>query len=670
MSNSSNINKNLSFAGLIITLGIVYGDIGTSCLYVMKAVTGAATALPNENFVLGVVSCVIWTLTIQTTIKYVMIALTADNNGEGGIFSLYSLIKSKKHKWLYIVAIIGAAALVSDGIITPPMTIISAIEGLRYYNKSLNVVDITIIILVVLFVMQQFGTKRIGKMFGPVMVLWFFMLAVIGMINFLPNLSVLKAFNPVYAIKLIISEPNTMLIIGAVFLCTTGAEALYSDLGHCGIKNIRISWIYVKICLIFNYLGQGAWILANPQTSLIKGVNPFFSMVPESFMVPAIIMATLAAIIASQALISGSFTIFSEAMSLMFWPRQKIQYPDITKGRMYIPMINWTMLVCCIFVVLHFKSSSAMEAAYGFAITITMLMTTILLIFYLISKHINAILIFLFAVLFIIVETGFFYANALKFAEGGYIAILLAAIIAVAMWCWYSGQRLKNKFIKYVEIKPYLPIIQDIKNDKTIPKYCSNLVYISNAKKDDELDAKIFYSIIDNQPKRADVYWFLVVTYDKNPYTFEYDTIELIKNTAYKIKFNLGFKIEPLIGIYLEKVIAGMNEFDNFDTLSNYPSLRKHNISGDFKFVMIERVFPQQFSLIASEKFILKIYNFIKRIGISDQTVYGLDSHNVVQENVPISTDIIQHTYLQTGQTDSLINEIWKRILQKNVRQQ
>lgn len=642
----------LTFIGLVVTIGIVFGDIGTSPLYVMRAIIAANhTDHISEDFIIGALSCIIWTLTLQTTLKYVVIALRADNNGEGGILALYSLVKKMKNKWLYIVAILGAATLVSDGVITPSMTIMSAVEGLKSYNPNTEVIPITIFILIVLFVVQQFGTQSIGKFYGPIMTLWFIMLLLLGAIQFIPNLYVIKAINPYYAVKLMLivrdsaetaleAKHMILLIMGAVFLCTTGAEALYSDLGHCGIKNIRISWGFVKICLIINYLGQGAWILSHP-VEAASGGNPFFMMMPDNFVIIGVGMATLAAVIASQALITGSYTIFSEAMSLDFWPRQKIEYPTHEKGQMYVPAINWGLLISCIFVVFYFKESSKMEAAYGLAITITMLMTTILLLFYLYSKKVNIFFILLFAIIYFIIEGGFFYANALKFEEGGWITMMLAGLIAFSMYIWYNGRKLKNKYVQYVNIKPYLPIIQDMKTDTDISKYSTHLVYISRAGKSEEIEAKILFSIVNKNPKRADYYWFLRVENDTNPYTFEYDVLELIPNTLYKVNFKLGFKVVPLINIYFSQVLEDLKISGKIDLSSNYPSLKKYDIPADFKYILIDRVFNQEYLFSLKERFILRFYNMVKYIGISDTAALGLDTYNVEVEEVPMLTDVI-----------------------------
>lgn len=667
MQNIQSRTSKLSLLGFIVTLGIVYGDIGTSPLYVMRAIVSSNALigensstihLVDENFIIGALSCIIWTLTIQTTVKYVLISLKADNKGEGGILSLYSLVKKLKKKWLYVVAIAGAATLIADGVITPSLTVMSAIEGLQIYDPKTPVVTYTLLVLIVLFVIQQFGTNVIGRFFGPIMVLWFLMLAILGMANIPAHWAVFKAFNPYYAVELIINSfhnntvhgVQTLVILGAVFLCTTGAEALYSDMGHCGRKNIQATWIFVKSCLILNYLGQSAWILTHNQEA-VSGINPFYGSMPEWFLIIGVTMSTLAAIIASQALITGSFTIFSEAMSLDFWPRQKMIYPAQEKGQMYIPPINWALLFMCILVVIEFGESAKMEAAYGLSITITMLMTTILLTFYLKSKKTKWYFIILFSSIYFFIEGGFFYANAIKFHEGGWVTVCMAGVIAVMMYAWYNGRKLKNKYVQYVKVAPYLPIIQDMAKDEKIPKYSTNLVYISRAINTDEVEAKIIYSIINKQPKRADNYWFLKVENDSNPYTFEYNFTELIPNILYRVHFKLGFKVEPLINIYFAQVLEDLRSKGIFDALSRYPSLRKYDIPADFKYIIIDRVFNHDYLLSIKERFNLKLYNIIKYIGISDTAALGLETHNVLVEKVPMLTDIIYKTRIKQNKT-------------------
>lgn len=631
--------KKLSFLGLIVSLGIVFGDIGTSPLYVMKAIVNArheGSNLPFNEYIEGALSCIIWTLTLQTTVKYVIIALRADNRGEGGILALFSLVKNLKKGWLYLIAITGASALIADGVITPSLTVMSAIEGLQIYNPHTPVVPITIGILIAIFVVQQFGTSFIGKFFGPVMILWFLTLGILGLSHFMGNLEILKAFNPYYAYKLIVNSPSAIVILGAVFLCTTGAEALYSDLGHCGAKNIRASWFFVKVMLIFNYLGQGAWLLANPNIVHSTGINPFFGIMPEWMIIPGVILATAAAIIASQALITGSFTIFSEAMSLNFWPNQKIDYPSGVKGQMYIPRINWGLLVFCIIVVLYFRESGKMEAAYGLSITVTMFMTTLLLTFWLLKKRINKLVVLLFFIVYSAIELGFFGANILKFFDGGWITVFLAGFIAVSMYAWYNGRLIKNKFIKFVKLSKYVPIIKDMKLDETIPKYATNLAFLSRAKYEDEVEAKIIYSIIRKQPKRADHYFILNIINQEDPYTFNYSVDEIMPGTIYKINFLLGFKIDRRINDYFDDVLRDLMQNGEIPSRSSHPSLRLHNVPPDLKYVIIDNTYINDVLLTVKEKIILNIYNFVKMIGSDDFKAWGVSPHNVVVESAPL----------------------------------
>ncbi|CEJ71114.1 KUP/HAK/KT family potassium transporter [Chryseobacterium oranimense] len=632
--------KKLSFIGVLVSLGIVFGDIGTSPLYVMKAIVNAKDAgsnMPFNEYIEGALSCIIWTLTLQTTIKYVIIALRADNKGEGGILALFSLVKNLKKGWLYLIAIIGAAALIADGVITPSLTVMSAIEGLEIYNPHTPVVPITIGILIVIFVVQQFGTSFIGKFFGPVMVVWFLVLGGLGMMHLSENLEILRSFNPYYAYKLIVNSPSAIVILGAVFLCTTGAEALYSDLGHCGAKNIRVSWGFVKIMLILNYLGQGAWLLTNHGKPGFSVVNPFFGIMEEWMIVPGVILATAAAIIASQALITGSFTIFSEAMSLNLWPNQKIDYPSGVKGQMYIPRINWGLLILCIIVVLHFRESGKMEAAYGLSITVTMLMTTVLLVFWLLKHRVSKVLIVFFALVYMAIELGFFSANIIKFMEGGWITVVLAGSIGISMYAWYNGRLIKTRFIQFVKIEKYVSILKDMKLDESIPKYATNLAYLSRAKRNDEVESKIIYSIIKKQPKRADHYFILSIVNQEDPYTFKYTVDEILPGTVYKINFLLGFKVDRRINDYFNMVLKDLMAEGTIPSRSSHPSLRAHNIPPDLKYVIIDNTYINDILLTVKQKITLNIYNFVKYIGSDDFKAWGVSSHNVEVESAPIT---------------------------------
>ena len=542
----------VGFVGLLVTLGIVFGDIGTSPLYVMKAILHTGETI-DENTILGALSCIIWTLTLQTTIKYVCVALRADNKGEGGIFALYALLRRLKSKWIYILAIIGASTLLADGIITPAITVTTAVEGLESISPDLPVIPITLAIITIIFFVQRFGTESIGKSFGVFMLLWFLLLGVVGVFSITSYPLILKAFNPYYAVMLLVKSPQWFLILGAVFLCTTGAEALYSDLGHCGRKNIAVSWAFVKTMLILNYLGQGAWVLNHVDTALY--VNPFFSIMPRGMLFFAIIMATGAAIVASQALISGTFSILSEAMNLHFWPRMRIKHPTQVKGQIYIPTINLAMYIGVVLIILLFRDSSHMEAAYGLAITITMLMTTLLLGFYLHSKRVAWGFTLLFMGIYCTLEAIFLVANLSKFLAGGWCTMLIGGILFLMMYVWFRAIKIRGNYISSKPLVDYYQIISDIKADESIPKYASNLVYINHAEKEGTVDDKLLYSIINKQPKRADHYWLVNMVFVDTPDTLEYSCETLIPNTLYSITMYIGFRIEPRVSLYLRQVV-------------------------------------------------------------------------------------------------------------------
>ena len=625
----------LSLMGVIVTLGIVFGDIGTSPLYVMKAIVRAGNPV-NAEYIIGAVSCIIWTLTLQTTVKYVLIALRADNKGEGGILALYALIRRHSRKWFYFLAIIGASTLIADGVITPSITVLSAIEGLKVYEPETPVVPIALCIVTVLFFIQQFGTNMIGKLFGPLMLLWFSMLGVLGAMHIGDYIPILQAFNPLHAIRLLTSNPEWFLILGAVFLCTTGAEALYSDLGHCGINNIRTSWAFVKVMLILNYLGQGAWIIAHVN-NLTSGLNPFYAIMPHGMLFFGIVMATIAAIIASQALISGSFTIFSEAMNLKFWPRQKIKYPTDVKGQLYIPFVNMSLFILCVIVILFFQSSERMEAAYGLSITITMLMTTFLLSAYLTIRRVNRWLTLLFLIVFVGLESIFFVANMAKFMNGGWVTMLLASVMIAIMYVWYNATTIRNSQIQIRDIRESFSIISDIKNDDSIPKYATNIVYLTKLGGKYDIEQKILYSIINKHPMRADHYFLLHIDYQDSPSTLEYDVTTLVPDTLYRINLRLGFRIHPLVNRYFRQIIEDMVAKDGFSLASSYPSLAKHNVMGNFVFVLINRIYSTFASFSFKERLIMDAYEWIDHLKLSMTRSLGLNTSNVLIENVPLT---------------------------------
>lgn len=635
ISAACNHNK-VSFWGLLITLGIVFGDIGTSPLYVMKAVLHTGETI-DQRTILGALSCIIWTLTLQTTIKYVCVALRADNNGEGGILALYALLRRLKSKWIYILAIIGASTLLADGIITPAITVTTAIEGLESISPHLPVIPITLAIITIIFFVQRFGTESIGKSFGVFMLLWFLLLGIVGIISITSYPLILKAFNPYYAALLLAKSPQWFLILGAVFLCTTGAEALYSDLGHCGRKNITISWAFVKTMLILNYLGQGAWVLPHVQTA--STVNPFFSIMPQSMLFFAIIMATGAAIVASQALISGTFSILSEAMNLHFWPRMRIKHPTQVKGQLYIPVINLAMYIGVVLIILLFRDSSHMEAAYGLAITITMLMTTLLLGSYLHTKGVSRLIMILFIGAYCTIEGIFLAANLSKFLAGGWCTMLIGGILFLMMYVWIRAIKIRNHYISSKPLDDYYQIISDIKADMSIPKYASNLVYINHASKEGTVDDKLVYSIINKQPKRADHYWLINMDFVDTPDTLEYDCKVLIPNTLYNITMHIGFRIEPRVSLYLRQVVEDLVANKKVDLTSNYPSLRKNGISGDFRFIIIHRVYYPENSVNRQQNLLMNFYALISKIGIDEPKALGLDTSMVMVERVPLIID-------------------------------
>jgi KUP system potassium uptake protein len=629
----SSITSKVTAIGMIITLGIVYGDIGTSPLYVMRAILDGAKTV-DSDFILGAISCIIWTLTLQTTLKYIIITLQADNKGEGGIFSLYALIR-RKAKWVFVFALIGGSTLLADGIITPSITVVSAIEGLKILNSNISIVPIALLIITVLFIVQQFGTHFLGESFGPLMLIWFLMLAVLGFSQLIYFPEVLKSVNPYYAYKLLVNYPGGFLILGAVFLCTTGAEALYSDLGHCGLKNIRMSWMFVKVCLIINYLGQGAWILTHKDL-LVNNPNPFFAIMPDWFLIIGIIISTFAAVIASQALISGSYTLISEAIQLNFWPKVKINYPTTIQGQRYIPSINWILWASCVFVILFFQESSKMGAAYGLSITITMLMTTILVSIYLYFRHIKLVIIVIFLLIYIGIEGSFLIANLHKFAYGGWFTIMMAGILFIVMFVWFRGRKIKNRFYAYEKIEKYINIIKDLSKDEEIPKYSSNLVYITQSYSSKEIESKILYSLINKQPKRADKYWFLHVFNVDDPHRMDYKISVIAPEIIYRVDFYIGFKVEPKINLFFKQVIETMVKNKEIDVTSKFKSLRKYGIMSDFRFVVIDRIQNYDFDFSAYDQFIMDIYSFMKKLGITDVKAFGLDTSNVTIETVPL----------------------------------
>jgi KUP system potassium uptake protein len=629
----SRTKEKFKFAGLLVTLGIIFGDIGTSPLYVMKAIIGKQNIEPI--LVLGGISCIFWTLTLQTTLKYVILTLHADNKGEGGIFSLYALVRHTKVKWLVWPAMIGGAALLADGIITPAISISAAVEGLRILNAEIPTIPIVIAILFGLFVIQQFGTNFAGKIFGPMMLIWFSMIAILGLVQLAAYPEMLKALNPVYAIELLTLYPGGFWLLGAVFLCTTGAEALYSDLGYCGRKNIQTTWIFVKTALVLNYFGQGAWLMQH-QGKHLGPINPFYEIMPSWWVAPGIIIATFAAIVASQALISGSFTLVNEAIRLNFWPKVKIVYPTDLRGTLYVPSVNWMLLVNCIGIVLFFQESSEMVSAYGLAIIITMLSTTILLAFWLYMKKVSRPLIMILLMVVLTVELTFLIANLDKFMHGGWLTTFLASVLVILMWSWFKARKIKNRFTEFVKLQDYLPQIKDLSHDHSVEKYSTHLVYLTRANNIDEIEAKIIYSIMRRQPKRADIYWLVHVDVQDEPYTLDFKVTQIVKGIIIRIDFHIGFRVEPRINLFFRRVVEEMVKNKEVDISSRYATLGNKKMIGDFRFVVMERFLSYENTLPIHEKIVMDIHFILKKLSISEPRAFGLDTSSVVLEQVPL----------------------------------
>jgi len=627
------LNK-ISFAGLLVALGIVFGDIGTSPLYTFAAIVGEREI--TETLALGALSAVFWTLTLQTTIKYILIVLSADNKGEGGVFSLYTLIYEKAGKWILYPTIIGGSFILAEGIITPPISVSSAVEGLRIYAPNLPTVPIVIFILLLIFFAQQFGTQIIGKFFGPVMFVWFTFIGAIGLLSLAADFSVLQALNPIWVYRFLVEYPGGFWLLGAVFLCTTGAEALYSDMGHVGRTNIRYSWIYVKICLVLCYAGQTAFLMHH-LGSKMEGATPFYSIVPRTILPFGIAIATAAAIIASQALISGAFTLIGEAIRLHFWYRQKIVYPTDFKGQLYIPQVNWLLFAGCVVVVLYFHESKYMEAAYGLSVTLTMMMTTILLSVFLRVKGFSKVVSFLVPAFFFVIETAFLIANLIKFPEGGWITILGGLVLISIMWLWYKGRMLRRSLTVMEKTTPFFETLQELSNDKTLPQYATHLVYLTGAETPDELEQETMRSILEKTPKRADVYWFVHVKTDNEPFTMKYCVQTIAKEDVYHLTFTLGFRIETRLNYFFKLALKDMQANNEVDITSRHPALEKYNIDGDIRFVLHSSFLSHENDLPFKQNFIMRSYYFLRRwFSIREDAAYGLDASNVEIEHEPI----------------------------------
>ena len=628
----------LTFLGVIITIGIIFGDIGTSVLYVMKSFVRSSDAMMSENLVLGFVSLIFWVMTLQTTTKYVLIALKADNNGEGGVFSLFALIKNRTKRGVVLLAMIGGATLLADGIITPAITVTSAVEGLHDIIPAINTNDVIILVLIIfifIFSFQRFGTKKIGSLFGPIMSLWFLSLFFWGVKSIGTRPEILKAINPKYALNLLITYPGVFVLLGAVFLCVSGAEDLYVDLGHCGRKNVRMAWFVVKVCLLANYFGQAAYLLS---TNYSSEKNPFFAIVPESFVVFQVILATLAAIIASQSLITGSFTLISEAIKLNLFPKLIIKYPTELKGQVYVSAVNIILFICSSCVVIFFRTSSNMEAAYGLSISITMFVTTLLLSIYLYKVKAKKIFAVIFLIFFGIEELFFLYANSLKFINGGYITVFIALLIFIIMFIWYRGTEIKERESQYLTVKNYTKQLLQLSMDKSVPKYATNLVYLTGAKREEDVDYAVLYSILNKQPKRANVYFFVHINVIDKPYKREYKVTKFSDKKILKITFNLGFREHQRVNMFMHQVIDDLLMNKELELQPTKYNLRgKAETVGDFRFVLIEEVLGNSNGLSSFDNFIMGLRLKLKKITVTPEKWFGLDTSVITKEAVPLN---------------------------------
>ena len=625
--------KKVSFAGVLIALGIVFGDLGTSPLYPYKAILGSRVI--SETLILGSVSAIFWTLTFQTTIKYVLITMRADNKGEGGIFSLFALIR-RHAKWLLWPAIIGGSFMIADSLITPPISVTSAIEGLRDVYPGLPILPITIGILAALFLFQQTGTGSIGKLFGPTMIVWFGMISVLGFTYLMKDISVLRAINPIYAYRMIVHSPEGFWVLGGVFLCATGAEALYADMGHVGRKNIQIAWIFIKVSLLLCYFGEAA-LLEGHLGQTLKNVDPFYGMVPQWFLIPSVAISTFATIIASQALISGTYTLFNEAVRLELWPKLRTKFPSELRGQVYIPSINWMMMAGCIGMVLYFRESSNMEAAFGLSVTLTMLMTTVLLSFYLYSKKVVAKpLVFLLLVVYLCIELTFLTANLKKFEHGGWLTMSIGLLLVMTMYVWYAGRRIKNRYKKYLRIDKFIPAFTKLSNDAAIPKFATHVVYLTAAEKPGIIEQRIIESVFCRQPKRADLYWMVHVEVDDEPYTMSYSTKVIAAQDLVYVRFKLGFRVVPRINLLFRTVVSNMEASGEVVVNKNYCMIEQHASCGDFRFIVLKSFLSFENELPLWRNIVMRLYFMLNMLSLPDAEAFGLDYNNVVVERIPL----------------------------------
>lgn len=640
----------VSISAMLVTLGVVYGDIGTSPMYVTKALVAGNGGIGSvtEEFVLGALSLVVWTVTLLTTIKYVLISLRADNHGEGGIFALYSLVK-RCGKWLIIPAMLGGAALLADGILTPAVTVTTAIEGLRTIpavhavlgDDQGRVVAITLAIIIVLFLVQRIGTAKIGHAFGPIMTLWFLFLGGTGLFFVFQHPAVLLCLNPVRGIAFLLSPNNHagIMILGSCFLATTGAEALYSDMGHVGRGNIYFTWPFIKIALVLCYFGQGAWMLNHWDDTAynhMHGLNPFFEMMTPSVRYVAVLLSVCAGVIASQALITGAYTMVSEATRLNWMPHLQVRYPARTRGQLYIPVVNAVLCVSTLLVLAMFRDSEHISAAYGLALTVTMITTTILLAVYIWhdGKRVGAVV---FTVVFLAIQFLFFFASMAKFLHGGWFTMLLTLAILLIMYTWNEGTKLERAQRRHMQPADCVPVLKQLHEDDSIPYFTDNIVYLTSDPEMKRVDTDIFFSIFADHPKRARAWWAVSVETSDNPFTREYSVENFGTDFLFRVRIRLGFKVSQSIPAYIHQIMNDLSKSGDLPKqTTRYPKLDADPNIGPIRYVLIHKALMPESKVSQKGAISLQIKYAIRHLAGSPVKWFGLAPYNPLIEIQPL----------------------------------
>ncbi|KFI64259.1 KUP/HAK/KT family potassium transporter [Bifidobacterium cuniculi] len=641
----------VSLAMAIVALGVVYGDIGTSPLYTMQTFLAGqgGVAHADATAVIGMLSLVFWTMTLITTIEYVLICMRVDNKGEGGIFALYSLLR-KYGAWLIVPAMVGGAAFLADSVLTPAMSISSAVEGLETLPALQGVFDanpnltvmIALVIILAVFAVQSRGTERIGKVFGSTVLVWFLFIAVTGAVSMAGNPEVLRALNPAYGIEFLVSGDNHagLALMGTVFLSITGAEALYSDMGHVGRGSIYVTWPFINLALVLSYFGQGAWIirtLENPAFVRAGGApNPFFAMMSPQVRTMAVVLSVVAGVIASQALISGAFTIVSEATRLNWMPHLQVRYPARTRGQLYIPTVNCVLCAATVTVLLVFGSSERIAAAYGLALTVTMVMTSILVTVYLwhVRSKVAAVV---FAVVFPTIMVLFFVASMAKFLHGGWFTLLLTLAILTVMATWDEGTRLERAQRRHMQPDECLPVLRRLHEDASVPMYAENIVYLTSDQDMKRIDTDVFFSIFADHPKRARAWWIVSVQTTDAPFTREYQVEDYGTDYLFRVRISLGFKVSQSIPAYLHQIMHDLLREGRLPQQhTRYPKVDADPEIGPIRYVLIHKELMPESKVSQRGAMALRIKYAIRHVAGSPVKWFGLAPYNPVTEVQPL----------------------------------